>query len=115
MIRARFIRFTTPWDRTHPTPDTSIPTFALYPLIISAGYDKAYGVIDDGATTGGAKNVRYADATAVALNPFIVLNKPMTEPFGRMLGSVPDKVAPSNGWYKGCDQDNITNHQLGTR
>lgn len=98
-----------PGASTPTLPDTSIPTFALYPLIFSAGPDKAYGVKDD-TGTDAASRLHYS---AVALNPFYV--PPMVDlSFGLFLGSFLTS-SPEPGFYVGCWNDNIHNHQLNTR
>ncbi len=89
-------------------PDTSIPTYAIYPLIISKGSDRAMGV-KDGA--GGGTTLRYVEQ---AMNPFYVA-PPVNESYGLMLGSIPTANDSEPLWYKGCHNDNITNHSLSTR
>ncbi|MEX0978122.1 MAG: type II secretion system protein, partial [Pirellulales bacterium] len=93
-------------------PDTSVPTFALYPLIFSAGPDKAYGVKDDSDVDPMLK-LHYADP-AVALNPFYV-NPIAAYTFGLFLGSCPHIGGTEPNWRNGCWVDNIHNHQLNLR
>lgn len=102
-----------PGSASPPSPDTSVPTYAIYPLILSGGRDKAFGIVDD-AATASASRIHYANASDVALNPFFV-PQPVSEDFGLMLGSVINKNAVEQGWYKGCDLDNITSHSLTQR
>lgn len=93
---------------TAPNPDTSIPTYMIYPLIISKGPDRAMGVKDG---QGGGTALQYS---TVRLNPFYVAT-PSNEAYGLMLGSIPKATDGEPQWYEGCHRDNITNHQLTTR
>jgi hypothetical protein len=94
-----------------PPAGTDQPTYAIYPLIISKGGDKAMGV-KDGA--GGTPNVtlQYVNQN---LNPFFVALPLMGRPFGMMLGSVPIQDDDEPLWKKGCHLDNITSHDLNRR
>lgn len=87
--------------------DTSTPTFALYPLIYSAGPDKAYGIVSDTSTP--------FVYSAQALNPFFVPPQIGVVPFGLTMGSFSPPGTPESGFYVGCWNDNIHNHQLSTR
>jgi prepilin-type N-terminal cleavage/methylation domain-containing protein len=92
----------------NPTnPDLSIPTYALQPLIFSAGGDKVFGIKRDNVLT---PPIQY---TTEKLTPFVV-QTPQMGTFSILIGSA-FGVDPTNepGWYRGCDLDNITNHQLG--
>jgi hypothetical protein len=94
-------------------PDTSTPTFALYPLIYSEGPDKLAGVTAELADTDPDFPLRYARpliqmGPKVGLNPFFVL------PDGSMMGSFLSSSTDPN-FYIGCWRDNIHNHQLNMR
>jgi prepilin-type N-terminal cleavage/methylation domain-containing protein len=91
-----------PFDPFGTTATTAIPSFALYPLIYSAGPDKAYSIISD---AGGA----VLSYPAAVPNPFqtVVTTSGITVMVG---DAVPIGSDPSNGWA-----DNIHNHMLGTR
>jgi prepilin-type N-terminal cleavage/methylation domain-containing protein len=92
-----------PGSSSPPAPaDTSIPSFAVYPLIYSAGPNKCYGIASDFATP-----LHYADP-AVAISPF-TRNTENT-----MIGTPKDLTGEPNfvpnGWL-----DNIHNHLMGLR
>lgn len=100
-----------PGGSTKPDPDTSVPTFALYPLIFSEGRDKVAGI-----NTGGSA-LRYSlNGTGdPALNPFFI-PAPASYSFGLMVGGVPAAAgATEQGFYQGCEVDNITSHDLNRR
>lgn len=84
------------------------PTYALYPLIFSKGSDRAAGVKDDRSVT---VQLHYANER---LNPFYIA-PPISEPFGLMLGGIPQEDTGETNWKLGCHLDNITNHQPNTR
>lgn len=86
-----------------PTPDTSVPTYALHPLIVSGGGDKLFGIKRDTNPV-----LQY---TAHKLNPFVVIH-PGGGQFFMMLGAAEPGSTTEPGWYRGCDLDNITNHSL---
>jgi prepilin-type N-terminal cleavage/methylation domain-containing protein len=98
---------------SRPDPDTSTPTFALYPLIFSEGKDKVSGI-----ATGGAAlqySLSLPNPGKPALNPFFVLPADSYS-FGLMVGGVPAAAgATEQGFYQGCEVDNITNHDLNRR
>lgn len=104
--RGVYPRYQKTGDPPNP-PGSSAPTYAIYPLIISKGGDKAMGV-KDGA---GGSVLRY---TQENLNPFFVAPI-QNEAFGLMLGSVPTKNDSEPLWKKGCHLDNISSHNLSTR
>lgn len=85
-----------------PTPDTSVPTYALHPLIVSGGGDKLFGIKRDTNPV-----LQY---TAHKLNPFLVIHP--ASGFFFMLGAAEPGSTTEQGWYRGCDLDNITNHSL---
>ena len=92
-------------DQTDPTgvygsPKTSPPTFALYPLIFSAGSDGYYDILTDTKTA-----LRYSQ-TSPANNPFT--NYPGTT----ALGSQTFSAANTTGSYG--NYDNITNQEIGS-
>jgi prepilin-type N-terminal cleavage/methylation domain-containing protein len=86
---------------TAPTPDTSIPSFALYPLIYSAGPDKLYAT-------------KFTAAGAVLFSYGAVNDNPMTVPNDvdqRLIGTQQDDPGfTSHGWL-----DNIHNHILNVK
>jgi prepilin-type N-terminal cleavage/methylation domain-containing protein len=94
------------YDLSSP-PHIANPTYAIYPLIISRGPDGAMGV-KDGA--GGSTILRYASER---LNPFYVA--PAVNHHPMMLGSVFVQDDGEPNWKRGCDKDNITNHDLTSR
>lgn len=96
-----------PGASTPPVPNTSVPTYLIYPLIVSKGADRAMG-IKDGA---GGSTLRYS---MERVNPFFVA-PPQNEAYGMMLGSIPKVTDGEPLWYYGCHNDNITNHSLSTR
>lgn len=102
-----------PWysgGSARPNPDTSVPTYAIYPLIISKGADRAMGV-KDGA--GGGSTLQYVNER---LNPFFYADPVVTsDNYELMLGAIPSNVDSEPLWYAGCHLDNITNHQMSTR
>ncbi len=79
-----------------PAYAETAPTFALFPLVYSAGPDKSYGIVGDTATT-----LSYA---AVNVNPF---HKP---PGGDPMGYQKQLATEKGDW-----KDNIHNHALGRR
>ena len=83
---------------TAPNPDTSIPTFALYPLIFSAGPDKGYGVAVD--FSGGLQYINQRCC------PFPIDGN------GRMIGTQMQLSVESSDrmWL-----DNIHNHMITAR
>ncbi|REK08455.1 MAG: prepilin-type N-terminal cleavage/methylation domain-containing protein [Planctomycetota bacterium] len=100
-----------PGTAAQPTPDVSVPTFALYPLILSPGPDRAYGIKDEAHPTDVNKKLRYSMS---GLNPYFVPEK-ISEDFGLFLGSAPTTGDEDGRWRPGCHLDNIHNHQLSTR
>lgn len=88
---------------TPPNPDTSIPTYALYPLIVSKGQDRAMGIKDG---EGGGGVLQYSTKR---LNPFYV-PPAVNEGYDMMLGSIPKADDGEPLWYYGCHLDNITSH-----
>jgi prepilin-type N-terminal cleavage/methylation domain-containing protein len=100
-----------PFDPRHIYPNTAQPqpTFALYPLIYSAGPDKAFDLV------GGPSSFFYSDP-AVNNNPFCGKDDPSGFPYTFSLGrigtpdmTVDDPIDENNAI------DNIHNHMLGTR
>jgi hypothetical protein len=89
-------------------PHLATPTYAIYPLIVSKGKDRAMGIKDG---KGGGGTLQY---TQEGLNPFYFA-PPVNEAYELMLGSIPSATDGEPNWYQGCDKDNITNHQLTTR
>ena len=74
-----------------------LPSFAIYPLIFSAGPDGFYATVCDGSPAA----VNYSTA---GLNPFFA------DSTGQMMGTqmdLPAELGSSNGWI-----DNIHNHML---
>ena len=101
-----------PFDPTgvNVPPALATPSFALYPLIYSAGPDKCYAVMADQGNAG----FHYADSTNL-LNPFIVITETtITPPVTGLVGTPRnDKDEPNyvvNGW-----RDNIHNHLIGQK
>ncbi len=92
---------------TPPNPDTSIPTFALYPLIYSGGPDKCFGICADFGSSGA---LRY---TTVNDNPFYV-GTDAVDGQQRFIGSQRDEPLEPNfvtrAWV-----DNIHNHMITAR
>src|SRR5262249_18281749 len=89
-----------PGSSSPPTPDTSRPTFAVYPLIYSSGADKAYGVVADGFPS-------LVDYATNGINPFFFPTS------GQMIGTqahVQDDGSNMTAWL-----DNIHNHQVTTK
>jgi hypothetical protein len=93
-----FILQPDPFDTRH-TYD--LTTYALYPLIYSAGPNKCYGIVTDTATA-----LRYTQS-GLRSNPF----KVGPTPSGGLIGMQMDLPAEPNyvasGW-----QDNIHNHAI---
>jgi prepilin-type N-terminal cleavage/methylation domain-containing protein len=82
-----------------PNPDTSLPTFALYPLIFSAGPDKGYGVAVDFPSPG----LQYSTQRC---NPFVL------DGGGVMIGTQKQlSVETSDRMWV----DNIHNHMITAR
>jgi hypothetical protein len=84
-----------------PSPDTSVPSFAIYPLIYSAGPNKCFGITSDSLAV-----LHYTNEN---LNPFVFpggTNKMM----GTMADAPMEPNFVSNGWL-----DNIHNHLMNTR
>ncbi len=74
-----------PWYAAASTyPALANPTFRLYPLILSAGPDKVFGIIHDWQIPAGSGNYYNAAAPSVRLNPFYV-PPPISESFGQAL------------------------------
>jgi type II secretory pathway pseudopilin PulG len=104
-----------PFDPRGLYPDyssTSVPSYALYPLIYSCGPDRAPGIA---AELDSSTPLRYASINA---NPFFV---PSTAPpgwvggFPLMMGSLLEPTSTSANFYVGCWNDNIHNHLLNMR
>jgi prepilin-type N-terminal cleavage/methylation domain-containing protein len=85
-----------------PVPNTSVPSFALYPLIYSAGPDGAFGVVGESPDSMSNHPLKYA---ANALHPF----HPQPEMIGTQGDTVGDESTP-RAWV-----DNIHNHLQGLR
>jgi hypothetical protein len=104
-----------PFDPRGLYPDyinISTPAFALYPLVYSAGPDKAFGVVSDvnPEDAGMNPNPEFPlTYTAVGLNPCFVPTVG-TE----MMGTFP-ATSGEPGFYVGCWNDNIHNHLLNMR
>ena len=81
-----------------PTPDTSITTYATYPLIYSAGPDKEYGVVSD-------SDIAMVDYVANKLYPFVKNGS------GLLMGA----QSVLNGESDGAWRDNIHNHLQATK
>lgn len=93
-----------PGNPNPPSPtDTSRPTFALYPLIYSAGPDKAYGVVGEYYSNPNDETtaLRYSSRN---VDPFFI--PPNSEPMGFQ------KAIPAE---RGDWKDNIHNHMMGLR
>jgi hypothetical protein len=90
----------------YATPDTSVPTYALYPLIYSCGPDKAPGLAADFDPTTPLHYVAHR------LSPFVVApTPPVGWPFPLMIGSQLEPASTDIGAWT----DNIHNHQLNMR
>ena len=89
-------------------PDWSLRTWALYPLIYSAGSDGEYGIVHDVRDKDNPQRVlRYADE---GMNPYYIQNKPV--PSFRAAG-IPQRIsgdAINTEWH-----DNIHNHVMNLR
>ena len=91
-----------PFDPFGTTATNAIPSFALYPLIYSAGPDKAYSITSD-----APNGVTVLSYPAVVPNPFVLVSMSPVEMVGN---ATPGAADPSNGWA-----DNIHNHMQGRR
>lgn len=96
---ARVYPLYAPGTRTPANPDLSAPSFALYPLIYSAGADGRYGVNDEVAVP----SLRYSQ---VKLYPFY--REPGIDP--NLIGTTRRTGDDAGAWL-----DNIHNHTQGQR
>jgi hypothetical protein len=102
-----------PFDPRGIYRNAIVPTFALYPLIYSAGPNKCYGIMAD---QSGTVPLRYADP-AVNLNPFYFVSEAINAPdppLSALIGTARnDKAEPNfvpSAWV-----DNIHNHMITAR
>jgi len=105
--RAVYPLYNTTGSSAPPVPDTSVPTFALYPLIYSSGPNKSYGICAD---FDGASPHRYV---TFGVNPFHV-GTDNVDGQKRMIGGPRDEPGEPNfvprAWI-----DNIHNHMITAR
>ncbi len=90
-----------PTQPTDPAPAQTEITFALYPLIYSAGPDKEFDIY------GGEASFQYSGAKN---NPYVGLIAPNVFPLGQIGATVDIPVNGEQNW-----QDNIHNHLIGSR
>lgn len=86
-----------------PRGNVPVASFAIYPVIVSGGPDRAIGMANKYAA-----GLSYASQ---GLNPFWV-EDPTN---GYMVGAFPPDAGSEPNWKAGCWLDNIHNHQLSTR
>lgn len=105
----------------YPIAGSAITThsFALYPLVYSAGPDKAFGIVSDvdpdPDASGNPQNPEYPLVYGdVDLNPCFVPTNVGSLPYSEMMGAYPQTSGEEN-FYVGCWDDNIHNHQLNLR
>jgi hypothetical protein len=90
-------------------PDMSRPSYAIYPLIYSAGSDRCYGVHAQGVEflvgVGYPEQINYR---ARAMNPFLPSRS--NQMIGTQIDDAFEKHHVPSGWV-----DNIHNHQQGRK
>lgn len=104
-----------------PNPNTSIPSFALYPLIYSAGPDVCYGIRSETDVVDPLHPLKYTDNK---MYPFYVCTRGVEEPpfmIGEQTISIPG-IPPTDkdpfgepNFVPGGYQDNIHNHMQGLK
>jgi prepilin-type N-terminal cleavage/methylation domain-containing protein len=103
--------------RTEPLPGTSVTnwdTFALYPLVYSAGPDGHYDTVSD-MTVSGTAVLKYS-ATSPPNNPFASIDQLTTNKFpDGPLGAPAIFPKTDRGGRALGNSDNIHNHSIGAR
>jgi hypothetical protein len=104
-----------PWHAFPYYPSTSTaepwrPTYAIYPLIYSAGPDGNYGVVAELAETSSIYPLTYTSLT-IQVNPFYAKTPGGSDPPFHLIGTQKQVGnEPEKGWV-----DNIHNHLTGLR
>jgi prepilin-type N-terminal cleavage/methylation domain-containing protein len=93
---------------TPPSPDTSVPSFAIYPLIYSAGPDGTFGIIAD--VDDPSMGVQVLNYRTNGMNPFYINSSNNYQMLGTSADLPTEPKFTPGGW-----RDNIHNHLIGLK